>query len=67
MSTDGRYTENAGALSDISTDGRTDICSSVIAPALPYYRPSVDICNICTTTIRGGGIRAIHRYTDVTY
>ena len=51
----------------MSMDGRTDICSSVIAPALPYYRPSMDICNICTSTIRGGRTRAMHRYMDVTY
>jgi len=25
----------------------TDICSSVIAPALPYYTPSMALCNIC--------------------
>ena len=36
--------------------GSADICSSAIAPALPYYRPSMDICNICTSTIHGGRI-----------
>jgi len=25
----------------------TDICSSVIAPALLYYTPSMALCNIC--------------------
>ena len=25
----------------------TDICSSAIAPALLYYRPSMALCNIC--------------------
>jgi hypothetical protein len=38
----------------MSMDGQTDICSSAIAPALPYYRPSMDICNLCTSTIHGG-------------
>ena len=42
-------------------------CSSAnrfAAPALPYYRPSMDICKTCTSTIHGGrsGIRA---YMDV--
>ena len=32
-------------------------CSSAIAPALPYYRPSMDICKTCTSTIHGGRIR----------
>jgi hypothetical protein len=34
-------------------------CSSAhrfAAPALPYYRPSMDICNTCTSTIPGGRI-----------
>jgi hypothetical protein len=35
-------------------DGRTDICSSAIAPALLYYLPSMAVCNICISTIRGG-------------
>jgi hypothetical protein len=37
-------------------DGRTDICSSATAPALLYYYPSMSICNICISTIRGGRI-----------
>ena len=38
----------------MSMDGRTDICSSAIAPALLYYLPSMAVCNICTSTIHGG-------------
>jgi hypothetical protein len=29
------------------TTAWTDICSSVIAPALLYYTPSMALCNIC--------------------
>jgi len=44
------------------TTAWTDICSSVIAPALPYYRPSMALCNICIHHIHvdyAGG-RATH-------
>ncbi len=33
------------------SDGVAENCSSAIAPALPYYRPSMDICIFCTSYI----------------
>ena len=32
-------------------------CSSTTAPALSYYRPSMDICKTCTFTVHGGRMR----------
>ena len=46
------FARSQGWRCDYVQDVRTEICSSVIAPALPYYRPSMDICNFCTSTIR---------------
>jgi hypothetical protein len=34
--------------------------SSAIAPALPYYRPSLDICKTGTSTIHGGRNESYH-------
>ena len=38
----------------MSMEGRAENCSSVIAPALPYYRPSMDICIFRTSHIHVG-------------
>ncbi len=38
----------------ISKDGVAENCSSVTAPALPYYRPSMDICIFRTSHVRVG-------------
>jgi hypothetical protein len=40
--------------SDECTGYTDEICSSIIAPALLYYRPSIGICNFCIPAIPGG-------------
>ena len=57
MSMDGRYSARSQEGDAVmSMDGRAENCSSAIAPALPYYRPSMDICIFRTSTILGGRI-----------
>ena len=40
--------------SDDVQDVLVEKCSSAIAPALPYYRPSMDICVFDTSAVPGG-------------
>jgi len=46
--------QDGGAV--MSMDGRAENCSSAIAPALPYYRPSLDICIFRTSHFLVGRI-----------